>query len=300
MDTDWAIGGRGITVYPAGTHCGPRIISDWEFVWIVTGNSIYQEYGKKYTFSARSVALVQPGTPHGFTWDTKGYTRHGYIHFTMPEKDQDLPPMAHWPHLRELVEDSLLQPLLNQVLMAMAEGDVDFAHRCLHLAVRAFVTGRGCGEAQESKAPPVIEATFAWIADRWAENGLRQLALTDLARAVGVSPGHLDRTFHRYLGISPMEAQRRLRLDRAARLIRDGGQSVQAAAAATGFVSPFHCARRFRTCYGMSPSTLRGGAASGVLVPAVQPATLAWLAERVWRRVGTPLDESGLMPATDD
>lgn len=288
MGQDWRLGAWGISVYPAGTCCGPRHISDWELVWIVSGDCVFQIDGVEHALPPRSVILVPPGAHHAILWDREGYTRHGYVHFSMPTPDPDLPPIAHWPRVRRPPADGLLQPLLDHVIAALAAGDQDFARHCVRLALCSFVSGRGCEDVHGPEAPPLIEAAFAWLADRWVEGGMRQLPLTDLARAVAVSPGHLDRVFRRHLGISPMEAQRRLRLDRVGRLVRDGGQSVQGAAAATGFASPFHCARRFRACYGMPPSALRGGDANGAPLPPVQPVALAWLAERVWRRVGLP------------
>lgn len=282
----WQLHASGITVYPSGTQCGPRHINDWEFVWIVSGACRYEMDGKNLEFQTGDVVLVQPGQRHCFVWDPRGYTRHGYIHFGMPDLDPDLGDPQFWPALRRPPPGDLLRPLLDHALAAAGEADFVFAIHGLRLALRSFVTGSGCDGRRGLVAPPLIEAAFAWIADRWAEGGLRQLPLTDLARAVEVSPGHLDRAFRTYLGVSPMEAQRRLRLDRAARLVRDGGQSVQSAAAITGFASPFHFSRRFRALYGIAPSALRGGDATGAPLPALQPPALAWLAERVWRRAG--------------
>lgn len=286
MHPRWLLGGHGITVYPSGTRCGPRHIPDWEFLWIVSGSCCYDIHAVTHQLLAGDVVLVPPGCPHCLTWDTAGYTRHGYVHFTISDLDQDLPEPATWPLWRRPPANDLLRPLLDHALVAIADANLDFAVRCLRLALRAYVSGAGCDERTRPAAPPLIEAAFAWIADRWAEGGLRQLPLTDLARAVEVSPGHLDRAFRKHLGISPMEAQRRLRLDRAAHLVRDGGQSVLTAATATGFASAFHCSRRFSACYGFAPSSLRGGNASGVPLPPLDPPALVWLAERVWRRAG--------------
>lgn len=54
-------------------------------------------------------------------------------------------------------------------------------------------------------------------------------------------------------GEKPGELLRRLRLDRAARLLRQGA-SVKRAAAATGFRSTSHFALAFREAYGAPPS----------------------------------------------
>lgn len=63
-------------------------------------------------------------------------------------------------------------------------------------------------------------------------------------------------------GEKPGNLLRRLRLERAARLLRDGA-SVKRAAAATGFRSPSHFSLVFREAYGAPPSLYSEGWAAG-------------------------------------
>lgn len=83
------------------------------------------------------------------------------------------------------------------------------------------------------------------------------LSIAGVAHRVGQSPRQLDRLFRRHLQHAPAAYYRALRLDRAARLLRQTALSVGEIAAATGFASSAHLARHFRGRYGASPGNYR-------------------------------------------
>ena len=63
-----------------------------------------------------------------------------------------------------------------------------------------------------------------------------RVTLAQLARALGASPFHLQRTFKRALGLSPLDYQREQRLERAKRLL-SGGRRVTDALLEAGYGS---------------------------------------------------------------
>ncbi|MFI7404087.1 helix-turn-helix domain-containing protein [Streptomyces sp. NPDC049541] len=78
-----------------------------------------------------------------------------------------------------------------------------------------------------------------------------------LAESVSLSPSRFAHLFTRQLGQSPMRALREARLRHAARLLESTDLSVDRVAAASGFASPFHFNRVFRTRYGVPPGAYR-------------------------------------------
>ncbi|MGW1750718.1 helix-turn-helix domain-containing protein [Streptomyces sp. NPDC002092] len=80
-----------------------------------------------------------------------------------------------------------------------------------------------------------------------------------LAESVSLSPSRFAHLFTRQLGQSPMRALREARLRHAARLLESTDLSVDRVAAASGFASPFHFNRVFRTRYGVPPGVYRRG-----------------------------------------
>jgi AraC family transcriptional regulator len=73
----------------------------------------------------------------------------------------------------------------------------------------------------------------------------------------GCHPATLTRAFRRELGCTPGDYQRRLRVERAARLLRDTSMPLADVAAACGFCDQSHLARSFRHVLGCTPSDYR-------------------------------------------
>ncbi|HLI55587.1 MAG TPA: helix-turn-helix domain-containing protein [Actinomycetota bacterium] len=85
------------------------------------------------------------------------------------------------------------------------------------------------------------------------------IGVADLAREVGWTPRHLGNRFAAEVGLSPKEAARVVRFDRARRrLQREGaGLSLATLAADGGYYDQAHLAREFRALAGTSPSRWR-------------------------------------------
>jgi len=100
-----------------------------------------------------------------------------------------------------------------------------------------------------------VQAAIDYIADRPAET----VRLEDLARHIGLSPAYLQRLFVTHVGESPAQYARRLRLERAAWLLRRPGATVTEVALESGWGAPEAFTRAFRSRFGVSPSGYRQG-----------------------------------------
>jgi AraC family transcriptional regulator of adaptative response/methylated-DNA-[protein]-cysteine methyltransferase len=90
------------------------------------------------------------------------------------------------------------------------------------------------------------------------------IPLAELARAVGASPGRVQRTFCRALGVSPRQLAEALRLGRFKSLVQ-AGASITEALYESGFGSPSRLYERSNTRLGMTPATYRRGG-EGMLI----------------------------------
>ena len=79
------------------------------------------------------------------------------------------------------------------------------------------------------------------------------LTLADLSEAARASERTLARLFVAQLGETPMRLLRRLRLDRAQRLIGEGALTLTRVAAECGFADASHLARAYRAAFGRTP-----------------------------------------------
>jgi AraC-like DNA-binding protein len=83
-----------------------------------------------------------------------------------------------------------------------------------------------------------------------------RVGLADLAAAVDLPAYRFYRAFERETGMTPHGYQRQARVRAAQRLLRDGGQ-LSEIAAATGFADQAHFTRSFRSRMGITPGAYR-------------------------------------------
>lgn len=84
-----------------------------------------------------------------------------------------------------------------------------------------------------------------------------KIRLGELAEAVGLSPYHFSRSFKASTGETPSGFVMRLRLERAATLLRESTLTISEIAFQTGFASQSHLSRRIKDSYGVTPAKLR-------------------------------------------
>jgi transcriptional regulator GlxA family with amidase domain len=89
------------------------------------------------------------------------------------------------------------------------------------------------------------------------EHASDRVTLADLARAAAMTPSAFSRYFRRAAGVNPMAFVRHLRLEEAARLLRDTDLRVADIAGAVGFTTLTSFNRRFRERTGTTPRAYR-------------------------------------------
>ncbi|MEV0802881.1 AraC family transcriptional regulator [Kribbella sp. NPDC050281] len=109
-----------------------------------------------------------------------------------------------------------------------------------------------------SDGPPTLAHPAVQHAMRLLEASIDEpWTLDRLAAAVNLAPGYLVRLFGRTAGVSPMAYLNRLRAERAAGLLIETDLPVSTVGAMVGWHDPSHASRRFRACFGLSPSRYR-------------------------------------------
>jgi AraC-like DNA-binding protein len=94
-----------------------------------------------------------------------------------------------------------------------------------------------------------VSRATRWIRDHYAE----ALRVEDLARVAGMSPSSFHRHFRAVTALTPVQYQKRIRLQEArARLLADPG-NVGAVGFAVGYNSPSQFSREYRRLFGAPP-----------------------------------------------
>ena len=103
------------------------------------------------------------------------------------------------------------------------------------------------------------------MSDKYVRNSLfimeqhidRSITIAAIAKMVGCTRRHLNRSFHKALGVSPSGYFSELRLNHALWLLGNSNHSITVIATECGFSDGSHLARRFKSRYGGLPSQAR-------------------------------------------
>lgn len=120
---------------------------------------------------------------------------------------------------------------------------------CLRAALQRFVERAG------SEPRPDPPGWVGRITRRLGENA--NLRVTELAQAVGRHPSWVGTAYRQVIGEGLLETAARLRIERAARLLRETDQPCARIAAEAGFCDQSHMNRTFRRVLGRLPSAVR-------------------------------------------
>lgn len=261
---------HGVATYPAGATYGPRQLRDYQFVWMIEGESVWEVGDHEIPAPIGTVLLGRPRMTDGYRWDARHRTRHGFLHFGIKPHEAVLPDAATWPLARHDRDVPILLPLFRHIIGLLAQkppGWEELTHGALRQALLAFIVGSGSAHDHVPEEHPLVAAVQAYVREQWSDDELPPITLGDLARAVGVSKVHLTRVFNAELGVPPVDALRRLRLDRSAGLLARTNLPVGDIARQCGFADPFHFSRLFRALYGVSPRHVRERGRRGIAPP---------------------------------
>ncbi|MBE6399008.1 MAG: helix-turn-helix transcriptional regulator [Lentisphaerae bacterium] len=112
------------------------------------------------------------------------------------------------------------------------------------------------GIQRESAGEPLPEELLK-IRSFIHENFCNTLNISDIAEAAGISPATLRRRFARFFHISPLDYLNRLRLERAAALLKNSDLPVKEISFSCGFNSPLYFSEAFRKSFGCAPGIYR-------------------------------------------
>ena len=143
--------------------------------------------------------------------------------------------------------------IVNRLLAELDAGDESAA-----IAVEGLLLELLAVLARE--APPAGAALAPWL--RQADEMIRELyassiALSGVARAVGVAPATLARSYRSAFRVTVGERIRQLRLERAVRELIESEEPLSSIALCAGFYDQSHFTNLFRRRFGVTPAQYR-------------------------------------------
>ncbi len=254
----------GFAMYQPGESFGPRVLSDYELVWIISGSAVYQHDGQSMNLTTGSVLLTRPGFGEKYQWDQRQRTRHAYVHFTPEVLPVDWGRPDTWPVTRQGPTPGVLAGLFHHVLSHWANRAETrrklpprWVNSALETMIDVFLHPTTDTPQTQAMLPPSIQRSLQWAEETLTDAPHEPVQLDQLARAGSVSAKHLCRLFEKHLQLTPMQAVRLLRLEQALGFLQRSNLSMKQIADRCGFASPYHFSRVFREVYGLPPTDAR-------------------------------------------
>lgn len=121
------------------------------------------------------------------------------------------------------------------------------------LLTRILVAAARLAPATAATPDPLVERVFAEIEERFRE----PISATDVALALGYTPGHLTTVLRKRTGRPLLEWITERRMTEVRRMLRETDLPLDAVAARTGLRDATYLVRRFRDRYGTTPQRWR-------------------------------------------
>jgi AraC family transcriptional regulator len=251
--------------YPPGAQLAERVLDDYEFVWMMRGHATVTA-AEPFDLRPGQLLLVPAGFRHGFVWDRRRPTRHGYVHFAADDVRRSLPSK---PRLAMMTRQDPLRGLCAYLLWLGSSDDdcLGPARQALDLLV-ALVDDGPLPETEAPAAlPPALRAVLAHLRTIWSRSPLPRVGVSQLAAMSGVSRGYLNRMFQAAFALSAANALERVRCARAEAMLVRTDLSAQAIAFQCGYADLSHFSHRFTAIHGLPPTAYRhhGGTVPSVL-----------------------------------
>lgn len=257
----------GIATYLPGATFGPRKMHEWEFVWIIEGDAVYQWNNAKVSAPEGSIVLCRPGGTDAFEWDRQRRTRHAYFHFDILSIPRTWPPSSAWPFVRLPREGDLLRSSFRYLLTPNRIGTATSRLTVMQMLAAFVFADYDSGDIPRESLPAPVDRALRAIHHRLDDDASAAISLPELARTASVTPEHLCRLFRSSIGSTPAATVRMARLDRAIVLLARSNYSIGEIAAMCGFESQFHFSRRFKEAFGAPPRQLRQQIDAGTTPP---------------------------------
>lgn len=270
---------------PAGFQVGPRIIYDYEFLYVKEGGYLLEIDGKKYVSHPGDLFILRPNQWHTLYISQDAMLVQPHIHFDLVHTDDaaripiPMGPMA--PPLTDAQQQMLRRDILGEMFPTIPQFihvdnpkeiermivDVILAHEkepsylnhvreiMLFTKLLYYVLYRIQFHAQPRQGSRADTARK--IREYLDHNLHRELLLEEVAANCFISKSYLVTVFHEIYGITPHQYHQNQRMNEACYLLNYTSYSITEIGEILGFGSIHAFSKVFRRQQGMSPGSYR-------------------------------------------
>lgn len=245
-----------------GEHPFPGYVrGHWEFQAILSGNARTTPEDHGLSQTSPKLYISGPQSAHGWIDDPGGRSEIQVMHFTrVPEAFHAWVPLdggiclpLDTEALRTL---TFLRTHLETHYRRPRTGTDAAVRGALYLLLEIVLAARAACEPSATRRDRYHQEKIRQALHYYEQNLWRDPSVDAVAAAIGLSASQMRRIFRSALGLSPHEALRQRRMERATTLLRVG-ESVTSVAHALGFSEISAFSRAYRIWSGEPPRNKR-------------------------------------------
>lgn len=232
-----------------GHDFGPAVRTHWLLHYIVSGKGIFRENGHMHSLHSGQIFVIRPYEETYYRADESDPWHYIWIGFTA---SAPLPDALSLPVITLREAGAVFDDMLH--CSDREQGRSAYLSGCLWKLVSLLQQGEPKGGYVE-KALSFMHAEY-----------MHGITVQNIAGRLGLNRSYFYTLFKQQTGCSPGEYLLRLRLEKAAELMRLYRESPSTAAASAGYPDVCQFSRIFKQHYGISPREYRK-ARGGALPP---------------------------------
>lgn len=227
----------------------PKGISDFMFLYTVTGEGICKIGDEALELKSGALLFVPPGEPHDYfmkdsSWETVYITFNGNA---MADFLKDKSVVCQIPESFDFL--SRYERIYEYKQNPRYYKELSIAAYSLIVEIRELINN----EASSERKSHIVEKAIKYMEKN------KDFSLAEMSRRVGVSEEHFCRIFKQYTGYRPIEYLNILKLQKAKRLLKEDGKSINDAAKEAGYESRSYFGMLFKKHIGVTPKEYKEG-----------------------------------------
>lgn len=235
----------------------PKGAEQWILIFVHEGRGWYQSEGQRDPLQSNQVLLIPPGLSHAYGTNPAAPWSIFWFHFEGQGAEQLLAWLIDGPGIQILPcrSPESLRRQFHAILSAIERGYHE--HTLLELS-RVLIhvltlLHRNPRHEPERRQVERIESTM----DQMRQEINQPQPLRHYAKAAGLSVSQFSYLFKQHTGISPMNYQTEVRMQRACEFLDTSEASIKEIADQLGYEDPLYFSRSFKKCTGLSPTQYR-------------------------------------------
>lgn len=272
---------------PSGWHLKKRVIFDHEFVFIMEGSATIIIEDREYSACPNDLYLFRPGIPHSIRASGVNGIRQPHINFDLfYQTDSELTPIIYrsMDRIRE-DEKSLFRKDINEsmglqiperivlkkpetveelIFNIIKEYEKNNSYsflrsKALFIELLCHILEEVSGDTnnKNNSISPIHYETVEVIKEYIRLNYRSKLYLSDIASRAKLSENHTIKLFRMAFGITPIQYQIKLRIERSKQLLSESHHTVSYISDYLGFSDVQHFSKVFKNHTGQSPTEFK-------------------------------------------